>query len=77
MLEVLLTVDGGSQVLPFVRMFHGAHSQYLWEDEEGTTHVIEQGEGGEQGDPMMPLLFAVGQHAALHAVQSRLNASVP
>ena len=51
MLEGLLTVDGGSQVLPFVRIFCGAHSQYLWEDEEGTTHVIEQGEGGEQGDP--------------------------
>ena len=75
MLEALLTVDGGSQVLPFVRMFYGTHSQYLWEDEEGTTHVIEQGEGGEQGDPMMPLLFALGQHAALRAVQSRLNAT--
>ena len=75
MLEALLTVDGGSQLLPFVCMFYGAHSQYLWEDEEGTTHVIEQGEGGEQGDPMMPLLFALGQHVALRAVQSRLNAT--
>ena len=41
-----LTVDGGSQV-----SFCGAHSQYLWEEEENTTHVIEEGEGGEQGIP--------------------------
>ena len=28
-------------------------------------HRIPQGEGGEQGDAMMPLLFAVGQRGAL------------
>ena len=28
-------------------------------------HSIPQGEGGEQGDAMMPLLFSVGQHEAL------------
>ena len=27
-------------------------------------HYILQGEGGEQGDALMPLLFAVGQHKA-------------
>ena len=34
---------------------------------------IPQGEGGEQGDALMPLLFAVGQHAALVAAQGRLQ----
>ena len=29
--------------------------------------------GGEQGDPLMPLLFALGQHPALVAAQSRLE----
>ena len=35
-------------------------------------HTIHQGEGGEQGDPLMPLLFCVGQHSALEAIQRRL-----
>ena len=28
------------------------------EDETGNVKDIPQGEGGEQGDPLMPLLFA-------------------
>ena len=28
------------------------------------THEIMQGEGGEQGDPLMPMLYALGQHQA-------------
>ena len=36
-------------------------------------HTINQGEG-EQGDPLMPLLFVVGQHPALVAMQERLHA---
>ena len=35
-------------------------------------HEIDQGEGGGQGDPFMPLLFSLGQHAALKAVQRQL-----
>ena len=53
-------------------MFYGTPSRYLWEDDAGTTHTIVQGEGGEQGDAMMPLLFALGQHPALEAVQRHL-----
>ena len=29
-----------------------------------------QGEGGEQGDALMPLLFSLGQHGALVAVRT-------
>ena len=32
-----------------------------------------QGEGGEQGDPLMPLLFCLGQHRGLCAVVERLG----
>ena len=32
-----------------------------------------QGEGGEQGDALMPLLFAVGQHQALEAAHRQLQ----
>ena len=55
MLDGLLqSVEGGDAALPFVRQFHGTPSQYLWED-DGSVHVIHQGEGGEQGDPLMPI----------------------
>ena len=49
-------------VVPFVRQFYGTPSTYWWENDEGVTHHVHQGEGGEQGDPLMPTLFALGQH---------------
>ena len=39
----------------------------------GVTKHISQGEGGEQGNPLMPMLFALGQHSSLVAVQVRLT----
>ena len=58
MMTGLRDVAGGGEVFPFVRMFYDAPSEYLWEDDAGDVHKIPQGEGGEQGDPMMPLLHA-------------------
>ena len=43
------------------------------EDSDGVVHSILQGEGGEQGDTMMPLLFSVGQHHALEVVNRSLR----
>ena len=57
----------------FVPLFYSSPSKYLWEDDEGVRHTIHQGEGGEQGDALMPLLFCVGQHAAHEAIQRGLN----
>ena len=34
-------------------------------------HTIPQGEGSEQGDPLMPLSFVVGQHQALETVKGQ------
>ena len=48
-------------------------SAHLWEDDDGRVHTIPQGEGGEQGDALMPFLFCVGQHAALEAIHRGLN----
>ena len=56
MLEVLQQLPGGEQVLPFVRLFYGRQSTYLWDDDLGVVHQIPQVEGGEQGDPLMPLV---------------------
>ena len=72
MLDGLLKMENGDQIRPFVRCFYGSPSTYLWEDEMGVTQNIQQGEGGEQGDPLMPMLFALGQHPALLAIQARL-----
>ena len=72
MLEGFLQMDGWNQIIPFVRMFHGSPSTYLWEDEMGTTQYIPQGEGGEQGDFLMPMLYALGQHGSLVATQERM-----
>ena len=52
-------------------LFYGQPSRYLWEDSVGVVHNVDQDERGEQGDAMMPLLFSMGQHAALQAMQGR------
>ena len=52
MMQGIQKVHGAA--VPFVSMFYGTASTYLWEDDEGTTHKIVQIEGGEQGDTMMP-----------------------
>ncbi len=39
----------------------------------GEVHENAQGEGGEQGDPLMPLLFSSGQHPALAAANASLQ----
>ena len=62
MMSGLLEVEGGASALPFVRQFYGSPSTYLWDDDDGVTHEIAQGEGGEQGDALMPLLFSLGLH---------------
>ena len=54
LMQGLVDMPDGVKVLPFVRMFYGTPSQFLWEDELGTVNHIPQGEGGEQGDPLMP-----------------------
>ena len=46
---------------------------YIWEDSQGQHHVIEQHEGGEQGDPLMSLLFSLAIHNALAEVKANLR----
>ena len=74
MMECLSRVVDEEQILPLVRAFYGQPLTYLWEDDCGEVHTIPQGEGGEQGDPFMPLLFCLGQHPALSAASAQLEA---
>ena len=71
MLQGLMHIEDGGKVLPFVRTFHGQSSNFIWEDETGDVHDSPKEEGSEQGDPLMPLLFCLAQHAALRARQIR------
>ena len=73
MLEGLLNMEGGDRLLPFARQFYGSPSMFLWEDELGIVNHLQQGESGEQGDPLMSMLFALGQHSALVAISERLQ----
>lgn len=73
MLRGLHTVPSANQCLPFVRQFYTQPSHYVWHDDANQPHIITQAEGGEQGDPLMPALFALGQRAALADVQQQLH----
>ena len=59
-LEALRHVPKASSILPFVRLFYGSASEFVWIDDAGIPHSILQAEGGEQGGPLMPALFALG-----------------
>ena len=73
MLQALAAVPEANQAVPFVRLWYAQPSQYVWHDEHHTPHTVTQAEGGEQGDPLMPALFSLGQHQALETVHSQLE----
>ena len=50
MMQGLLRVDGGSEALPFVRMFYGDLRSTCGKILLEQCNAIPQGEGGEQGD---------------------------
>ena len=64
--------DGGA-LLPFVLEFLRTSFHTFVKNEERLVHEIPQGEGGEQGNPLTPALFALGQHGALEAIQESLQ----
>ena len=73
MLSSLASLPRASATLPFLRMFYGQISEYIWYDDTGQAHIGQQAEGGEQGDPMMPALFSPGQHPAFEEVATYLR----
>ena len=60
-------------LIPFVRLWYGQQSLYLWQDEAGTVRQVRQGEGVEQGDALAPALFALAVHGALAAASQQLQ----
>ena len=68
----LLEMLGLRGLLPFVRSTYASPSCYHWDDQDGVRKQVWQHEGGEQGDPLMPLLFSLAVHDALSAVKERM-----
>ena len=75
MLAKLLEIPELQGLLPFARFAYAETTTNVWEDDEGVLHHIKQGEGGKQGDPLMPLLFSLGVHNALAAGKNRMAPS--
>ena len=73
MLGKLMSLPRAAPLLPWVRLSYAQPSTYLWRDDSGVVHHIPQGEGGEQGDPLMPMLFALGIHDPLAQVAANLQ----
>ena len=69
MMEKLHEVPSLQGLLPFVRATCANPTSNVWEDEDGVQHRIVQAEGGEQGDPLMPLLFSLAIHDPLQQAQ--------
>ena len=54
-------------------MFYGRVSRYVYVLETGEVKEILQGDGGEQGDALMPELFALGLDDALKEISGTLQ----
>ena len=59
-------------IIPLVVALYGTDSQFLWKDDKGVVYTIRQAEGGEQGCPLMPALYALAQHDGLVAANDNL-----
>ena len=65
--------DAAPSLLPFTRAIYARTSTNLWWDGEGRMHDIGQAEGVEQGDPLAPVFYALGQHDSLVAASASLR----
>eukprot|EP00959_Pyramimonas_sp_CCMP1952_P469766 9495525-Pyramimonas_sp.AAC.1 len=72
MFEELLRDPALHDLIPFVRMWYGVTSEFWWVDSRGKDYIIEQGDGGEQGDALMPALFCLALRPALQHIHARL-----
>ena len=71
----LARLPGRGELIHFVLMFYGSALQYLWEEDASDVFHIKQGEGENKRTRFMHLLFVLGQHRSLMAVQDRLRES--
>ena len=72
-LQKLHSVPSLQGLLPVLRSVYVRPTTYVWEDGTGARHQIHQAEGGEQGDPLVPLFFSLGIHNSRCAADKRLR----
>ena len=72
MFEQLLAQPKLHELIPFVRLWYATASEFRWMDDQGRSHNIVQGDGGEQGDALMPALFCLALHPALERMRATL-----
>ena len=73
MLAKLRHLPTAHRLIPFIMSTYGEGSVYIWTDNENSARHIHQGEGGEQGDALMPALFCLGLHDALERANANLR----
>ena len=73
MLAKLRRLPTAHRLIPFIMSTYGEASTYIWTDNENRARHIPQGEGGEQGDALMPALFCLGLHDALERANANLQ----
>ena len=59
MFEALISDPRLHSLIPFVRQWYALPSKFQWRDDAGVVHDVIQGDGGEQGDALMPALFCL------------------
>ena len=64
----LVRMRAARALLLFVRMSCTRSSGYTWYDNAREQRTVTQAEGGEKGDPLMPLLFSIGIQSILKEV---------
>ena len=65
--------DTAPALVHFAHAMYARTCTYLWWDDEGRVHEIAQAEGVEQGDPLAPGFYALGQHDSLVAANASLQ----
>ena len=73
MLSKLLSEPALHGLLPFVRAMYSEPSHNTWRDKSGNQHDIVQCEGGERGDPLVPLFISLGIDDALSEAKSTMG----
>ena len=73
MSDSLDELPAAREMIPFLRMFYGQQSKFFVNGADDDVFEVLQGEGGEQGDALMPALFSVGLNLALRNARSSLE----
>ena len=74
MFDALDELPQAREMIPFLRIFYGQESTFFVSDvDSDDIFEVTQGEGGEQGDALMPAMFSLGLNLALRDARASLE----